>query len=84
MNSLKSTKTVVPYPVTLIPAPTILRSVKPTPILFWIIPVRGFDASDPTPIPPAPSSPQLLFQYPSKPPVVVLYLRSPFVGDEFL
>ena len=49
-----------------------------------MIPVRGFDASDPIPIPPAPSSPQLLFEYPSKPPVVVLYLKSPFVGDEFL
>ena len=60
MNSLKSTKTVVPYPVTLIPAPTILRSVKPTPILFVTKPEAGLTAVDPIPIPPPPSSPQEL------------------------
>ena len=49
-----------------------------------MIPVRGFVASDPIPIPPAPISPQLLFEYPSKPPVVVLYLMSPAAGYEFL
>ena len=48
-----------------------------------MIPVRGYDASDPIPIPPAPSSPQSV-EYPSKPPVVVLYLRSPATGDALL
>ena len=48
-----------------------------------MIPVRGFDASDPTPIPPAPMSHHSV-QYPSKPPVVVLYLRSPATGDALL
>ena len=84
MKSLKSMTIVVPYPVTLTPVPTILISVKPTPILLPTTPEAGFVEVDPIPIPPPPSSPQPLPEYPSNPPVVVLYLRSPDVGDELL
>ena len=60
MKSLKSRTIVLPYPVTLIPEPTTLISVKPTPILFTTKPEAGLTAVDPIPIPPPPSSPQEL------------------------
>ena len=84
MKSLKSRTIVLPYPVTLIPEPTTLISVKPTPILFATTPEAGLVDVDPIPIPPPPSSPQPLPEYPSKEPRVLLNLISPEAGDEFL
>ena len=83
MKSLKSITIVVPYPVTLTPVPTILISVKPTPTLFATTPDDGLVEVDPIPTPPPPSSPQEV-EYPSKLPIVLLYLISPAAGDEFL